>query len=277
MTFAITIIKGVLIGVSFLIPGLSGGTMMLILNVFDDAVHALNELLHFRAYRLKYYLVKTLGIGLGILAFAGAIDYLLINFNTLTMSFFLGVILSGLIEIDKQITNKVKSIKSLIPYLIGILLTAGVYFLPSLTIQVDANLSLQNWIQLIIIGIPISVALILPGLSTSYLLLVFGLYERTLRAISTLDFMFLLPLIIGILIGVVLFTTLIDSALQNYPNLIYKIIYGLVLGSVYGIVKELGIQSLPEGMIAIGVAIIGFVCVTRFKKTALKLEEASEM
>ncbi|QIK86553.1 DUF368 domain-containing protein [Erysipelothrix sp. HDW6B] len=277
MTFAITIIKGVLIGVSFLIPGLSGGTMMLILNVFDDAVHALNELLHFRAYRLKYYLVMTLGIGLGILAFAGVIDYLLINFNTLTMSFFLGVILSGLIEIDKQITNKVKSIKSLIPYLIGILLTAGVYFLPSLTIQVDANLSLQNWLQLIIIGIPISVALILPGLSTSYLLLVFGLYERTLRAISTLDFMFLLPLIIGILIGVVLFTTLIDSALQNYPNLIYKIIYGLVLGSVYGIVKELGIQSLPEGMIAIGVAIIGFVCVMRFKKTALKLEEASEM
>ncbi|WZU00669.1 hypothetical protein MGH68_14155 [Erysipelothrix sp. D19-032] len=65
----------------------------------------------------------------------GVIDYLPINFNTLTMSFFLGVILSGLIEIDKQITNKVKSIKSIIPYLIGILLTAGVYFLPSLTIR----------------------------------------------------------------------------------------------------------------------------------------------
>ncbi|WP_159649236.1 DUF368 domain-containing protein [Erysipelothrix aquatica] len=273
MTFAITIIKGVLIGVSFLIPGLSGGTMMLILNVFDDAVHALNELLHFRAYRLQYYLVMTCGIGLGILAFAGIIDYLLINFNALTMSFFLGVILSGLMEIDKQITNKVRSIKSIVPYFIGILLTVGVYFFPSLTIQVEANLSIQNWIQLIIIGVPISVALILPGLSTSYLLLVFGLYERTLRAISSLDFMFLLPLVIGILVGIVLFTTLIDSALRNYPNLIYKIIYGLVLGSIYGMVKELGVQSLPEGIIAILVGITGFVCVTRFKKTALKLEQ----
>jgi putative membrane protein len=81
-------------------------------------------------------------------------------------------------------------------------------------------------------GIIIAIALILPGISTSHMLLVLGMYQPTLIAIENLDLAFLIPVVIGVGIGIILTTRLLELALEKFPQFAYFAIIGFVLGSM---------------------------------------------
>ena len=98
-------------------------------------------------------------------------------------------------------------------------------------------LDLNNTISSVCI--PLAIPLVLPGISFSYMLMVFAIYTRFLAALSSLDIMFLLPLCLGLLIGMVAFTKLLDKAMSQKPGPTYYCITGFVLGSIIMLAKEL--------------------------------------
>lgn len=106
---------------------------------------------------------------------------------------------------------------------------------------------------LLIAGIVISIALILPGISTSFMLLMLGLYSITLNAINTLNIKFLITILIGILIGTIVTSKILEYLLNKYPSRTYMLILGFVIGSIIPIYP-----GLPNG-INILYAIIVFV------------------
>lgn len=264
MSLLIDLIKGLFIGVAFLIPGLSGGTMMIVLGVFDDAIHSLNELLHGRFYKIKTMILILIGAVVGIVMLASPISYLLENYTLLTIYFFLGVVFGGVNEIKTKIPIKSLQLKDSIPFMGGALVVFLLLVIPTDLVSLATTQGLVRSIVLIIMGIPIAVALIAPGISTSFLLLIFGLYDITLQAIKTMDIGYLLPLIIGIGLGTILLTNLLEVQLKTHEKRSYLVIMGFVVASIIQIVADTGLPSLSmvfpcAVMIVLGYLLVGFI------------------
>ena len=119
-------------------------------------------------------------------------------------------------------------------------------------------------VMLVIAGIIAAVALILPGISVSYLLLVLNLYEETVKAISTLYFPFLIPLAIGFAAGIILTTKLLEMAMERHPQPTYLIILGFMLGAVVNVFP--GIPSLWEIPVCIVTCAAGFAIIYLISK-----------
>ena len=115
----------------------------------------------------------------------------------------------------------------------------------------------------------VSIGLVLPGISTSYLLLVLGLYEPIISALSNNQFLSLLPIVFGLLAGILALTKVLEIAMKRYPKITYMVILGFLLGSIREIYP-----GLPEGwsvLIAILLFILGFAAV--YKLSLIEAEE----
>ena len=122
---------------------------------------------------------------------------------------------------------------------------------------------------LVLAGFVAAIALVLPGISVSYLFLLMGIYDSVMRAISSFRLTFLAPLGIGLLLGIVFTTKLLEHAMTKYPRPAYLIILGFVLGSIVELFP--GIPSGPEILFCIltfaaGFGIIRLVSVTEIKQ-----------
>ena len=127
-------------------------------------------------------------------------------------------------------------------------------------------------------GILVSVGLVLPGISTSYLLLVLGLYEPIIEALSNNQFTLLIPIVLGLLVGILALTKILEIAMSRYPKITYMMILGFLLGSI----KEI-YPGLPSGigiLIAIILFVIGFFVVYKlslFEEESEKSEKDVEI
>jgi putative membrane protein len=229
-------LKGILIGVANSIPGVSGGTIAYILNVYDLMINALSLNIKFIIKNFVSLLLLALGLLTGLFLFAFALDEILYaRFPLIVNLAFIGLILGSLnfIFIKTNLkTNKV-DLKSYLIFLIGVVIVT----IPSLALdfnsQVITSLSLENIPGLIIAGIIGSFAMIIPGLSGSFVLLVLGYYETIIKAVAELNIILLLPVAVGIMIGLVGGARLIKLGLSKYPQTIYKLVLGLLFGSVF--------------------------------------------
>ena len=121
-------------------------------------------------------------------------------------------------------------------------------------------------------GVIAAVALVLPGISVSYFLLLLGLYDETMRAITTFYFPFLIPLALGLLLGIILTTKLLERAMKRHPQPTYLIILGFVLGSIAEVFP--GIPTWPELLLCLVTLAAGFLAIYFLSRQELKYEEA---
>jgi putative membrane protein len=229
-------LKGILIGVANSIPGVSGGTIAYILNVYDLMINALSLNIKFIINNLSSLLLLALGLLSGLFMFATALDELLYaRFPLIVNLAFIGLILGSINFIFLKTNLKVNKIdlKSYFIFLIGVLIVTIPSFALNLNNQVISTLNLENIVGLIIAGILGSFAMIIPGLSGSFVLLVLGYYETIIKAVAELNIMLLLPVAVGIVIGLVGGARLIKLGLSKYPQSVYKLVLGLLFGSVF--------------------------------------------
>lgn len=250
----INIFKGILIAISTIVPGVSGGTMMIILGVYDKAIEALSAFISRKIIHKKLIIQLIIGIVLGLLLFSSAMLWLLESFPYIMSFLFLGIIVFGLIAIIKRIRwDQFKShhILFLIGGIgVGLLMTMG----QSSALFDFSGSIVKRIIMILIAGIIIAVALILPGISTSFLLLALGLYEDTLLAIKTLDLGFIIPLGIGVVVGVLLTTKILEYCMNEHPTPTYLMITGFILGSIGEIYP-----GLPQGIGAKLACFVAFI------------------
>lgn len=261
----INFLKGIAIGIATLIPGVSGGTMSIILGIYDDLIHAISSFFS----DMKKHITLLLQIGLGaLLAFAlfsNIIKFLLDKFPMEIGFFFLGVIGGGIPLLYKKATKQSKSSTDLIYLIVGfllILLMSG----DTATSTFTGNSPLVNALFLGVAGFIIAVALILPGISGSFMLLTLGIYDMTIESITSFNVPFLIPLGIGVIIGTLATTRVIEKLMQKYPSKTYMLILGFVAGSILSV-----FPGMPSGLAFITcpiVAIIGFVLIFYMGKKA---------
>jgi len=235
--YLILAIKGFCMGAANVVPGVSGGTMALILGIYEELINAIRSL-NFKFLRLITFLkireaLSTISwpfllpIGIGILSatfsLAKPLSWLLDNYPVIVWSFFFGLILSSVYTVSRVL--KEWRMPTFAAIGVGGL---AAYFLFGL---VPAATPDALWF-LFLGGFLAICAMILPGISGAYILVLLGKYHYILEAINNKDFGTLLILTAGALVGLLSFVRVIGWLLKRYHDLTMAILIGLMLGSL---------------------------------------------
>lgn len=260
------IFKGFSMGTSDLVPGISGGTIALLLGIYNDFIRAISGLFskHFVA-SIRFLIPIGLGMVLAIGSLSKLINYLLSEFHIPTMFFFTGLII-GIIPFLLKSAN-FKATFSIKHYLLLILGIAIILIISSLSGEESVNnshftLDFGLIIKYFLAGMCASSAMLLPGISGSFMLLVFGVYGTIMFAISEfVSFNFAaIPLLItvgcGVIFGFMFSSKLIQYLLSQYTITTYALIIGLVIGSLYAVFPGIPTHGL-EWLISLIVLCIG--------------------
>ncbi|MDS0929196.1 putative membrane protein [Staphylococcus capitis] len=262
------ILKGFGMGTSDLIPGVSGGTIALLLGIYDDFISSVSGLFSKRFWpSFKFLLPILLGMGLAIALLSNLFNYLLSYHEIPTMFFFTGLII-GIIPYLLKTSNfkQMFKTKHYLMILIGIIILVIITLLNNGDKHSGETLTLSLGliIKYFIAGMFASSAMLLPGISGSFMLLVFGAYGTVMFSISelvNLNFTALPILIIiglGILTGFMLSSRMIQYFLHHHTRMTFALIIGFVIGSIYAV-----FPGFPENglvwIISFLTIIIGFI------------------
>lgn len=281
----IRLIKGFVIGASMLIPGVSGGTMAIILGIYDELIHAVSNIRKaFRAHGLLL-LNYALGGTAGIVALSGPLLKLVTWRPVPCMCFFMGAIVASIPSLFGRVIHPqapdaaeirmggmvIKGMKhrpvgrerlrvtSLLAAVLGLAIAVGLYYLPENLFGASDQLTPASALILVVAGFIIAIALVLPGISGSYMLLVFGMYNLALQAVQQVNLLFLAPLAVGVAAGTFGTAKLLDRLMERHPQFIFMLIIGFMLGSLYDIFP--GLPSGAEIPISIGTFAAGFAII----------------
>lgn len=244
---ALDLVKGLAIGVSFIIPGVSGGTMAVILGIYDKIINAINNLVKKFVASIKILLPIALGAALAILIcwypFKLAFEHIML----VMVSLFAGFIIGGMPGIIDEVRNvKIKPIYIVVASIAIILSVA----LGILSVLMELNIqSLYDsrpwWLYIIIIlvGIIASFALVMPGISGSMILMVLGFYTPTLNLIDNFlswtnigpSLSILACLALGVVLGVILASKVMAFLLSKFRVGTFYAIIGIIIGSLIAI------------------------------------------
>ena len=204
--------------------------MAIILGIYDELVHAISDLT--RHFRKNAVLLLEVGLGglIGILLLAKLMVQVINAFEKPMMFLFLGAVLGSIPMLFQKTGERKVSFSSAGYVLLGILIVLLLGNLPSNLLAGDTEHFSFIWMG--VSGFIIAIALVLPGISASYMLLMLGLYDLTLRAISRFDVFFLLPLGIGAVAGILLTTGVLEKCMQKHPKGTFLLIIGFVCGAV---------------------------------------------
>ena len=217
-------LKALVVGGTMLVPGVSGGSMAMVLGVYDGLIDAVANFRKKPKENIIFLGLFIVGALLGMLLFAKPLERLIELYPKALMFFFMGAVAGGMPMIYKE--SGVKKITWRQPVFIGIglLIVVLLGLIPVDIFNADRFL--------FVAGIILAIALVLPGISVSYMLLIMGLYKKTLVAINEMDLGFILPLAGGLFVGIFLTTKLLSLLMEKYPPFIYLIILGFVGGSL---------------------------------------------
>ena len=269
--------KGVFMGIADAIPGVSGGTIALLLGIYEELISTISGLNFSLITKLKnngfksfweslngnFLITLVLGIGISLILFVKISANLLTSHPLYVWSFFLGLILATVYVIYKLIEswNLVNIISTLLMIVFSIILTSD-----SLNISDDTNL-----FYILICGIIASSAMILPGISGSLILVILGVYKILVEALDNLDVKIISSFLVGAVIGVISFSKILKWLFKNYKSLAYSIMLGLVIGSIEKIWpwnKSFSAElSNLDLFLSISLVILGFIIVFILEKT----------
>ena len=255
MNYIMLFLKGIIIGVANVIPGVSGGTIAVVLHIFDRMIDAINHFTKDIKKHIMFLLPLLAGAGVGVLAFSVLIDYTLTNYSLPTCGFFAGLVAGSLPLIYRMAKSQRPVGKGDKNYIIYTLLAfALVIFLATFKTAeggtaVVGDVSIGLMIKAFFGGAVACAAMIVPGISGSFMMVLMGLYNIIIGYVAlvkdfllTFDmailvsiFKFCAPLGVGMIVGAILVSKAIEFLMTKYHTETYYIILGLILGSLIGI------------------------------------------
>ncbi|GGK57687.1 MULTISPECIES: DUF368 domain-containing protein [Flavobacteriaceae] len=296
--YLVITLKGMAMGAADVVPGVSGGTIAFISGIYEELLTSISgikfssiRLIKERGFKVfwktingNFLVALVIGIFISILSLAKLISWLLENEPILVWSFFFGLVLASILFIGKQITKW--SILAVLLFLIGAVIA---YYITTLQPLVSEN---SSPLFLFIAGALAICAMILPGISGSFILVLLGAYKPVLDAIHDRDFKLLAILGAGAIIGLLSFSKVLKWLFNHYKNLTLALLTGFILGSLnkiwpwketltwrtnsHGVKVPFNEQSISpfsfqgdaELTMAIVLAIIGFAVIIILEKVA---------
>ena len=232
MNFIKSFFQGILIGAGAILPGISSGVLCVIFGIYENLLNcALNFFKNIKE-NFKYLFPIGSGAFIGIVLFGNILKFLFLAYPIQIKFIFIGLILGSIPALIKECSKKAKFELNYLIFLFASL-AIGIFLVIIEKRITRFNLIEYNFLFLIISGFIMSSGIIIPGVSNTLILMLLGIYENYLDAVSTLYIPFLFPLGIGIIIGSIFFMKLTRFLLNRfYPQTFYTII-GFTLGSIF--------------------------------------------
>ena len=261
------IVKGAIIGGTMMVPGASGGTMAMILGIYDRLIRSVSGFRNHRYESVVFLLLFCAGGCLGMFILSKPVMYCMQNFKMATMYFFIGAIFGGVPMIISESKGTLLSWKRLMHISSGVLIVLLVSVIPTGYFDSQLDMNPKTAVLLAVAGFTAAAALVLPGISVSYLLLIMGLYDETMRAISQLYMPFLISIGTGTFLGIIITTKCLEKAMDRYPLAVYSIILGFVLGSVVQVFPGIPVPAeLPASILSLAVGFSTIFLLSRKRK-----------
>ncbi|AGB40382.1 putative membrane protein [Halobacteroides halobius DSM 5150] len=235
-------LKGIPIGLSNTLPGISGGTLALVLGIYDQLVNGIKKI------RLQVLIPIFLGAVTGVLSGSKIVTSLLETNPSVVKAFLLGLIIAS----SKVTYDQVKQVnlKTIILGIIGLV----VAFIFSVELGGAGDVTTLSWTRLFLGGAVGSVAMILPGVSGGTILIMLGLYQGVLEAIVNFNFPVMIVFGLGVGSGLLSFSFVLSYLLDNYRSLLMSFLTGLILGSMRSVMSfNLGVEEILGFLLGVGV------------------------
>ena len=225
-------------GAADVVPGVSGGTIAFISGIYEELLNSISSfnlslfsVLKNEGFKKvwkmvngRFLLALFIGICISVLSLAKLIENLLENHPILIWSFFFGLVLASIIYIAKQI--KIWNIKSYLYLIFGLIFA---YYITTLNPVISQNSS--HWF-LFLAGMIAICAMILPGISGSFILVLLGAYKPILNAINTKDFFSIIIFMAGAILGLLTFSRVLKWLFSKYKNYTLALLIGFIAGSL---------------------------------------------
>lgn len=292
--YGMLMLKGIAMGAADVVPGVSGGTVAFIVGIYEELINSIKSINpanlkllfslriaeFWKAINANFLLALVSGIAISIFSLAKLITYLLENEPVLVWAFFFGLVLSSTYFVAKTITQW--DWKTYLFFVIG---TVGAYFITVATPTETPN----NLFFIFLCGAIAICAMILPGISGSFILVLLGKYFYIMSAVKSLDIVVMLVFICGAFIGITSFSNVLSFLLRRFHNTTIATLAGFMLGSLnkvwpwketvetyvdsHGHIKPLVEENiLPNTLLweGIGLMLFGFLLVYVLEKISQK-------
>lgn len=258
MKFVKDILKGILIGVANAIPGVSGGTMMVSMGIYDDIIYCITHLFKQLKKSIMILAPYLIGMVIGIVGLAFVIGYLLEHFEFQTKMAFIGLILGGVPLLFGKIKETKKGVSHAAVFLLFFVAIIAMQYFGGEGKEVTLTVGIVPAILLFLVGVIASATMVIPGVSGSMMLMILGYYNPILLAVK--DFVTalaggdwnrifvlcgsLVPFGLGVVIGIFAIAKLIEILLKKQEALTYCGILGLVAASPVVILMETALVGM---------------------------------
>lgn len=259
------IVCGMAMGVAEIIPGVSGGTLAVVMNIYDDFVFAIGHFFEKVKKNVLFLLPLVTGMGISILALSHVMSYLLEHFPMEMNFLFLGLLLGVVPMLFKRCTAEKFRPVNIFPFLILLAVMVATAVVPLLLGHESAaavlrEMTAPTFFRFVGVGALAALCFILPGVSGSMMMTVFGIYASVITAIKELHLIMLLPVAIGGLCGLLFGARLIGYCLKRFPQGSHFAILGLVVGSAAPLIVNSGFRLMTvHGALSLAIMVIGFV------------------
>ena len=266
MKLVFDILKGMVIGLANIIPGVSGGTMMVSMGIYDTLIYCITHLFKQFKKSVMTLLPYVIGMAVALVGLSFIITAALEHYALPTNMLFIGLIFGGLPAILSQIKGEKKGVPGLILF---VLFAAFIIFLEIIRADNTANvqLSFLEVIKLLLMGVVASATMVIPGVSGSMMLMLFGYYHPiidSVRGLTTALASFdiggimtsagiLIPFGIGIVVGIFAIAKLIEVLIARWKGLTYCAILGLVMASPVAILMGLDYSGVTLATVLVSV------------------------
>ena len=260
MDFLKSCLKGILIGAGAILPGVSSGVICVIFGFYEKLVNSVLNILKDFKKNFTFLLPIVLGASIGFFLFGYLLNHFLNSFEAECKLLFLGLILGSIPALFKEANKKKKFRLSFLFYTL-ISFAFGLFLILLENNISNSYSSIQsNLFYLFISGFAMSAGIIIPGVSSTVILMCFGTYYIYLESIALLNLNVLIPLGLGLICGSLFFLYLIRFLFKNYSHQTYYSIIGFILGSIFIL--------LPNNfnLISIILFVLGFIISLKLEK-----------
>lgn len=277
------ILKGVVIGVANIIPGVSGGTMAVSMGIYDKIIHAATHLLSEFKKSMKLLIPILIGAVLGLVVVARIIQMMFERVPFQTNLLFIGLILGGLPAMTKKVKGQSIRLSHILACVLFFALVVGLAAIGETEgATADLSFHMVNVVKLFGVGVIASATMVIPGVSGSMVLMIMGYYNPILNEINAfIDNLVkfnvpglvdgcavLIPFGIGVVVGIFAIAKVIEIIFTKFPYMAYWAIIGLIVASPFAILM---MNNL--GTITIVTVLTGIVALAAGILVALKLGE----
>lgn len=264
----ILFIKGVVLGVAFVIPGVSGGTLAVLMGIYEELIEAASNFYKSIADFKKYFMY-LLPIGLGVVfsvaVFAKLIKFGLDKAPIITILIFLGMIIGGIPALVRNVKGTKINLKDMTLMLVGLIIVISMLiFHKSNSNVVLTNMSIGGYFTLLLVGAIAAVTMVVPGISGSFTLMLIGYYEPVLNLVNDItsfknlgsNLILMGTFMLGVFIGIIFISKIIEWCLKHYKRETYYAIIGFVLSSIISVIYEVSKFPFNLTHLIIGIVLL---------------------